>query len=458
MSLRQRLVGAVTAVTVLTLGGAFTAVSVTVNRSQERRLDRALRTQATEEAADVAARGEGAIEDRPGPAANDVGPLPKYGAVYSQGGALLAATASLGAAAPSLATVRHPLRAPFDHWLRRDHLRAVLVRVPDGSGRLLLLAASRADLDGDERFLRRAMLQVFVVAVAWTILVATWFVRRLTRDHEVITRVVRRVAAGDLTARVASRSDDRELAQVGGDIDEMVARLEVLVASQQRFIAHAAHELRSPLTTLLGELSHALRRARDAEAYRAAIVEALEATRRLNQLANDLLSLARLGAEVERPVVAVALPEVIRAAAMEVAPQAAAQGVTVAIEGADGAVAGRPSDLQRLVRNLLDNAVRHSARGAAVRASARVLGDAVELRVADEGPGVPADERARIFEPFYRVARNEADDAGSGLGLAIAREIARSHGGELSLAPDDPAAPGACFVLRLPRAPNLTDS
>lgn len=458
MSLRQRLVGAVTAVTVLTLGGAFTAVSVTVNRSQERRLDRALRTQATEEASAIAARGVSAIEDRPGPAVNDVGPLPKFAAVYSQGGALLAATASLGASAPPLAAVRHALRAPFDHWLRRVHLRAVLVRVPDASGRLLLLAASRADLDGDERFLRRAMLQVFVVAVAWTILVATWFVRRLTRDHEVITRVVRRVAAGDLTARVASRSDDRELAQVGGDIDEMVARLEVLVASQQRFIAHAAHELRSPLTTLLGELSHALRRARDAEAYRAAIEEALGAARRLNQLANDLLSLARLGAEVERPAVAVALSEVIRAAAAEVAPQAAAQGVTLAVGGDGGTVAGQPSDLQRLVRNLLDNAVRHSARGAAVRASARALGDAIELRVADEGPGVPAEERARIFEPFYRVARDEADDAGSGLGLAIAREIARSHGGDLTLAPDDPAAPGACFVLRLPRAPKLTDS
>ncbi len=456
MSLRRRLVGAVTAVTLLTLGGAFTAVSVAVNRSQEQQLDQALLAQAVEEALDVARHGPDAIGDRPGPAANDVGPLPKYAAVYAADGATLAATPNLGGAASALSSVPHPPRVAFDHWRGRDHVRAVLVPLPDGSGRRLLLAASRADLDGDERFLRRAMTLVFVVAVAWTILVATWFVRRLTRDHEVITGVVRRVAAGDLTARVATRSGDRELAQVGGDIDEMIARLEALVTSQQRFIAHAAHELRSPLTTMLGELSHALRRSRDADEYRAAIEEALGATRRLSQLADDLLGLARLGAE-QRPDATSRLDEVVTAATAEVASAAEARGVALDAR-AEGATVRAPArDLQRLVRNLLDNAIRHTPRGGVVRVRARPLDDAMELRVTDEGTGVPAEERERIFEPFYRVARDERDDVGSGLGLAIVREIARTCGGEVTLAADDPTTGGACFVLRLPRA-NLTDS
>jgi two-component system heavy metal sensor histidine kinase CusS len=451
VSLRRRLVGAVTAVTLLTMGGAFTAVSVVVNGAQERQLDRALLGQAGEEAADVARRGVEAIDERPGPRANNVGPLPKYGAVYSAAGATLAATASLRGSAPAPAAVRHPPRAAFDLWHGRHHVRAVVVPVPDGSGRVLFLAASRADLDGDERFLRRALTIVFVVAVAWTILVATWFVRRLTRDHEVITRVVRRVAAGDLSARVASRSDDRELAQVGGDIDEMIARLEVLVAAQQRFIAHAAHELRSPLTTMLGELSLALRRARDADAYRAAIEEALGATRRLNQLADDLLSLARLGAGEPRPAAAVAVAEAVRAAEAEVSARAAEREVAVAVGAVPGSVRTRARDLQRLLRNLLDNAIRHTPRGGAVRVRSVELADAVLVRVADDGPGVPAEERERIFEPFYRVATDAADE-GSGLGLSIVREIARAYGGEVMLAPDAPDATGACFVVRLPRA------
>lgn len=455
MSLRGRLIGAVTALTLVTLGGAFTAVSFTVNGAQERRLDHALMTHAVEEARDAARRGAHEISDRPGPFANGAGPLTRYGVLYAHDGAVLDATPNFDRALPTYTVVHHHAGEFFDLWFQRVHLRAVFVHVPDASGRRLLLALPRTDLDGDEAFLRRAMRLVFAVAVAWSIVVATWLVRRLTREHQVITEVVKRVAAGDLSARVQSHSGDREIAQLGRDVDDMIARLDLLVTSQRRFVAHAAHELRLPLTTLLGELSHALRKSRDAESYRLAIEEALGATRRLKQLADDLLALARVGSGYEAPTEPVRLREVGEIVMQRLQPYAASHEVRVEVAGDEVAVRGRSLDLRRLVRNLVENAIRHAPRGGVVRIRTERAGAEARLSVTDDGPGVPPEERERIFEAFYRAAGPRADDdTGAGLGLAIVREIARAHGGEVTLAPQDDSARGACFVLSLPAAPH----
>lgn len=452
MSLRGRLIGAVTALTLVTLGGAFTAVSFAVNGAQERRLDHVLMDHAADEARDAARRGEHEISDRPGPFANGAGPLTRYGVLYATDGAVLDATPNFDRAIPAFTLVHHHAGEFFDLWFERVHLRAVFVRVPDGSGRRLLLALPRTDLDGDEAFLRRAMKMVFAVAVAWSVVVATWLVRRLTREHLVITDVVKRVAAGDLSARVQSHSGDREIAQLGRDVDEMITRLERLMTSQQRFVAHAAHELRLPLTTLLGELSHALRRSRDAESYRLAIEEALGATRRLKQLADDLLTLARVGSEREAPSERVLLREVAEVVSQRVHAYAAAHEVRVEVSGDEVAVQGRSLDLRRLVRNLVENAVRHAPPGGVVRIRTEADGSTARLSVTDDGPGVPPEERDRIFEAFYRAAGPRADDdTGAGLGLAIVREIARAHGGDVTLAEGDETAGGACFILSLPR-------
>lgn len=449
MNLRRRLVGAVTALTLVTLGGAFTAVSLAVNGVQERRLDHALMTHALEEAQEAAIRGAHEIRERPGPFANGVGPLTRYGILYAGDGRVLDATPNFDRDLPTIASVHHPPREFFDRWFAGVHLRAVVVPVPDTSGRRLLLALPRTDLDGDEAFLRRAMELVFAAAVAWTVVVTALLVRRLTREHQAITEVVKRVAAGDLAARVHTRADGRETAQLSRDVDEMVARLERLVLSQRRFVAHAAHELRLPLTTLLGELSHALRRERDAASYRGVIEESLGAARRLKQLADDLLALARIGSEAEAPREPVDLAMVVTAACAEVADFAADREIHLHPQTLPRFASGRSRDLQRLLRNLLENAVRHAPRGSSVGLVLHDVDGAVEIEVCDRGPGVAPHERERIFEPFYRAAgHRDDDDTGAGLGLAIAREIARAHGGELSLVARDE---GACFVLRLPR-------
>jgi signal transduction histidine kinase len=439
--------------TFATLGVAFVAVSVAVNHAQERRLDEALLTEAEQDAQRAGSRhGEKlVISDMPMPAANDVGPLTKYGAIYDRDGIVHAKTSSFGDDVPPLESVKRGPREPFDFWHGREHLRGVIVPLPGAGDQLLLVAAQRVELDGDAAFLRRAMTVAFVMAVLWAGLVANWIVTRLTRDHKKIAEVAQRVAAGDLAARVEPHSGDPELNKLGRNIDEMIDRLEVLVESQQRFIALAAHELRLPLTTLYGELSLALRRSRDAQSYRAAIGEALDSTRRLKQLAEDLLTIARIGADRIGGSVASIL-DVVHAAESQVMPQAKERGVVFAVTGVDRPVLGDAGDLERLVRNLLENAVRHSPDGGRVAIEITGQGDRVLVAVSDEGPGILPDEREKIFEPFYRGrGETERSSDGAGLGLAIVMQIARAHGGDVALV-ESPSGKGARFEVTLRRA------
>lgn len=453
MTLRRQLAFAVLVLTLITLGGAFFAIYVTVTRSQERQLDDALLAEAREESREAASLGGErlAISDRPGPAANDVGPLTKYGAIYDAEGRVHAQTATFRGASPPLSSITAggPGRC-FDLWAGGEHLRGVVVPIPGRAGLQLLLAAPRTDLDGDEAFLRRAMLLVFFIAVAWAGATATWIVRRLTRDHRTIAAVARRVAGGDLGARIDINPGDYEVAQLARDLNEMIERLSALVAAQGQFITHAAHELRSPITTLYGELSHALRRARSSEEYRQSIEEALDSAKRLKVLAEDLLTLARINGESDATFEAVPLSAVIDAAVREVAGETCERGVAVVVKGDAGAVNGRPGELQRVFRNLIENAVRHAPRSSEVCIALWREEPGAIVTVDDEGPGIAPVERARVFEPFYRGARAQADDPpGAGLGLAIARAIARAHHGDVTLE-DRPGSPGARFVVRLP--------
>jgi two-component system heavy metal sensor histidine kinase CusS len=325
-----------------------------------------------------------------------------------------------------------------------------MVPVPRRPGVSLLLSTPRTDLDGDAAFLGHAMLIVFAVACVWSLLVPIWLIHRLTRDQEAIADVVLRVAAGDLKARVESRSADPEIQRLAGAVDTMIGRLGLLLSSQQRFVAHAAHELRAPITVVQGQLALALRRPRGEEEYREAIREALGSAGDLRALTEELLDFARAGAGSAGPFEPTSIARAAREAARYALADAERAGVTVDLSVDDALVPGRPQDLARLLRNLLENAVRHSPPGGRVLVeSVAGRSGVVEIAVSDEGSGVPAAERERIFEPFFRgvAARGSA---GAGLGLAIVREIARAHGGDVQL--DAAGTRGARFVVRLPLA------
>ncbi|MDB4937944.1 MAG: putative two-component sensor kinase [Labilithrix sp.] len=454
MKFRTRLVLTLSAATAVTVASAFGTASYVVERSEERQLDEALRAEAHLEAGEIAGQhGSLHVNNRGGPAADDIGRLKKFAVIYDSEGRVVDITSTFASGAPPFGTVSHPSGSAFDFWYGTDHLRGVFVAIPENQHHTLLLAAPRSDLEKDNEFLRQVMLVAALLSIGFTVLVTWRVVRRLTRGHEAIADAARRVAAGDLGARIALKGGDDEVVQLARDVDEMVRRLAILVEGQQRFVAHAAHELRSPLTSLYGELQLALRRSRTADEYKAAIEEALDSAKRLKALAEDLLALARIGADRDAPQTPVALDEVAKSAAAWVAQEAARRNIDLAIEADGSSVLGHANDLERLLRNLLDNAVRHSPDGGHVRVEAHSEGETVHVTVVDDGPGVPIEDRERVFDPFFRAASERRREGGSGLGLAIVREIARGHGGDVSVE-DGPGGRGARFRATLPAAPS----
>lgn len=458
MRFRTRLIVTLAAVTALTNVVAFGTASLVVTRSEEQQLDRALRTEAREEAAEISDEGHGKslrITDRGGPKADDVGRLNKYAAIYEEGGGIVDHTDTFARDdVPRRDRLPVEMDVPFDLQYGDEELRAVVVPVPDSRKSVLLLAASREDLEKDTSFLWKVMLTTALLSIGGIVSSSWLAVRRLTRGHMKITEAAHKIAAGDLAARVTLTSGDDEVVQLASDIDEMVGRLNLVIESQTRFIAYAAHELRAPLTVLYGELQLALRRSRSADEYREMIGESLEAVRRLNRLVEDLLFLARLsigGDHKEKPV-PMALGEVVENAIFWIEAAAEERELRLDIDIDASAVVSSATAIERALRNLLDNAVRHSPRQGCIVVRGRVEKEYVELCVRDDGQGVEAGDRERIFEPFFRAADERSRETGSGLGLAIVREIARAHGGD-AFVEEGPEGRGASFRLRFRRVP-----
>jgi two-component system OmpR family sensor kinase/two-component system sensor histidine kinase QseC len=210
-------------------------------------------------------------------------------------------------------------------------------------------------------------------------------------------------------------------------LNALLARLHTAFTAQRSFVADAAHELRSPLTALKLQLD-LLRRAPD-DASRAENLRELAAGMdRLQHLVAQLLTLARAEPGAADSAFAdVDLVEAARQAAAETVPLAAERGVTLELDAPPSlAVRGDAAALRILARNLIDNAVRYSGAHGRVHVELLADGPHAVLRVDDSGPGIPAAERTRVFDRFYR--RDSGDATGSGLGLAIVRAIADRHG------------------------------
>lgn len=238
-----------------------------------------------------------------------------------------------------------------------------------------------------------------------------------------------------------------EVAPLVGALNGLLQRLGSSLGAQRAFVSDAAHELRSPLTALKLQMQ-LLRRAPD-EAARGAAVEALNAgIDRAARLVEQLLTLAR--AEPGAPLaelVPLELGEPVRAAVADTVPFAHSRGTAIElVADAPVWVRGDAATLTVLARNLADNAVRYAPRASRVEVRVLEADGAAMLRVDDAGPGIPPDERARVFDRFYRHAAG--DEGGTGLGLAIVRSIAERHGAVVTLA-DSPLG-GLRVEVRFP--------
>jgi two-component system, OmpR family, sensor histidine kinase TctE len=232
-------------------------------------------------------------------------------------------------------------------------------------------------------------------------------------------------------------------------LNAYMARVRAQMASQRRFIANAAHQLRTPLALMSTQASYALRET-GPDARHEALVALQASSGRLARLAEQLLTLSRAEPGSRRPRAdRVDLTEAARQVLETHAPVAIGRDIDLGLDEAGPVtVVGDGTMLREMIVNLVDNALRHTPPGGSVTVRPTSLGDEAVLTVSDDGPGIPKDERDHVFERFYRIAGSTDD--GSGLGLAIVREVVENAGGRVTLG--DGATGGLVVEVRLPLA------
>lgn len=286
-----------------------------------------------------------------------------------------------------------------------------------------------------------------LVSLAISALLAWYFAQPIRS----LRWAIHTVAEGRLETRVLPRMGRRrdEIADLGQDFDRMAQQLQQLVGAQSRLLHDVSHELRSPLARLQAAIGLARQRPDKVESS----LERIEReAQRLDSLVGELLTLARLeagSAEVARE--RIDLVELVAAIADDAQFEARASGREVRLQAEGEFVAEVGAELlYRAFENVIRNAVKYTAPGSTVDITVQASPSALQVTVADRGPGVAEAELARMFEPFRRLDERPGV-AGFGLGLAIARRAIESHGGQISASPR--AGGGLCMTLSLPAQP-----
>ena len=326
----------------------------------------------------------------------------------------------------------------------------VLDEVLPGGPRVSLSAS----LTGVDHAVTNLLLVELLVAAA-AFALATLLVLRGThaalRPLSAVIETATRIAHGDTKLRLKPSRTDTELGSLAAAFDRMLDSLETAIeearasdAATRRFLGDASHELRNPIAALQASVETLLREQPprpERDRLEAAVARH---SQRLGLLVNDLLSLARLEARPTRSLVGLA--PIARQLVEDAQGRAPDAAITLSAND-DTTVRGDPDALECVLRNLIDNAFAAIQPNGRIEVQLRRLSGHIEARVADDGPGVPEDQRERIFERFVRL---DPTKPGHGLGLAIARRIAQQHHGDLTC---DPTPTGASFTLHLPTQP-----
>jgi signal transduction histidine kinase len=361
-----------------------------------------------------------------------------YGALFLVGGAaLLAITYGLaarqsGSSATVQAVVKEGVAGPTTTTVRiGSDVRPPVTLPPGAAGRNVRFAQRVADETRSQQL--RSLLTVSALALGimalGSVLLGWLMAGRALRPLRTMTAATRQISEENLHERLALTGPNDELKELGDTIDGLLARLQAAFEAQRRFVANASHELRTPLTLERAMIEVALADPHaDADSLRAVCEGVLAAGAEQERVIEALLTLARSqrGLEERRPF---DLAAVVEAALADLGPE---PRIDATLEVA--ATSGDQRLVERLVVNLLDNAVRHNVRGGWVRVRTGVEGERALLRVENSGPVVPSDEVASLVEPFRRAASDRASHGGGlGLGLSIAAAIATAHDSALDV-------------------------
>lgn len=407
-------------------------------------LVRSVETSLTSDVLALASARAGEVAADPG-ALDDGDPEEEFVQVLDPSGAVVRSSTNVDGepalAAPTSGTVSTIEAVPFEEG-------SFLVAVVAGSDGGVVIVGRSLDDVTDARQAMLGGLLLGVPLLTGLVGLLTWaLVGRALRPVEAMRTEVERISARALDRRLPLPAGDDEIARLALTLNRMLERLEAAQRRQRRFVADASHELRSPLASIRQHVEVAREHPERTDVERLTEV-LLEEDARLERLVEDLLLLTRL--DEGGPPDAWEQVDVDDLALAEAARLRALDGAQVDTRGVGaGRVTGSRTQLERVIRNLGDNAARH-ARARVAIATAQRAGSVV-LSVDDDGPGIPVAERDHAFERFVRLDEGRSRDAGGvGLGLSIVREIVRAHGGDVSLG-DSPLG-GLHVEIRLPAA------
>jgi signal transduction histidine kinase len=368
-------------------------------------------------------------------------------------GALLAATQDIGAEPSRVALRELSYRSPTVFTpSSRDlpHRRYAARQIVVGGNTVGVVEVSKSTLPGEEFLatLRTILLIAVLVAVLISLLVSVLLARRLSDPVRQMEQATRRIAAGDLDVRLGEFPADirpkDEVGRLAQSIDHMAARLKHLEAARAQFIGEISHDLRTPLTAIKGLLVNLIDSSGPDERPSLEIAE--RETDRLIRLVNQLLDFSRWqGGQLKLDRHTVDIGEIARDAGALCEVRAGHRNVALSAEiRADLPQVSADADrLQRVILNLLDNAIRFTPGGGQVALAVKQKGSEIEVSVQDTGRGMSEEERARAFEPYYR-----GEGGGAGLGLTIARAIVEAHGGQMGV--ESKPGQGSCVWFTLP--------
>lgn len=341
----------------------------------------------------------------------------------------------LGSGVALLAITYLLFRAHFGTYLVQRHTLPAGVPLPDPQAPDPQMELARQQAARQRTATQHELLLQSGVAIALMSTVSMalgWLMAgRALRPVRTMTERARRISEHNLHERLAVRGPDDELKELGDTFDGLLARLDAAFGAQQRFVANASHELRTPLTLQRALIEVALADpAADAETLRQVCGRVLAAGERQEHMIEALLTLARSEQGVERRTTV----DLARLAAAAV-PEPAADRPRVDADLAPAVTAADPRLVERLIANLVGNAVRHNVPGGWVRVATGTEAGRPVLRVVNSGPVIPADRIAALFRPFERHESRTGSPEGHGLGLSIVAAVAAAHGAHLTAGP-----------------------
>lgn len=352
----------------------------------------------------------------------------------------------------------------YDTFLNsEDGLRVLAVAVPAGRQHEYLFAVAN-ELHDQDKTLGQAR-QAFYVAIPMALLLASlggyFLARKSLAPVITMGEQAARIGASNLNERLPEPPNNSELGRLAHIFNELLKRLDDSFAQQKRFMADASHELRTPVAVVCGESEVALSQpTRNEQEYRESLAIVNDEGQRLTRMVEDLFTLARADAgEYPLALTDFYLDESMNECVRSVRSLAAQKDLDVSYQPPAKEIAFRGDEplVRRMVLNLLHNAIKFTPTSGQVRVSVKENERQCEIVVSDNGPGIPPEAQAHVFDRFFRVDKARSRDeslngSGAGLGLSIAKWVAELHGGTIVL--DGSNGQGARFVISLPNHPH----